>query len=625
MSDTKTLTLNVKPLPHRLFLIPEVVACILSHLSITTLRFKTSLVCQEWRTLSYQCMGKPLITANWSDVIHYTKNDMAKFKKNIVNCTCLHLLYNQRSIQPRFLDTSKDMNVAWEYFMDMLTQSQVHGNNKHNTDIDIKISHEITQLVIEGEISMKSRIESLLKNVAHLTWSLTAIRIGNPRHKSIVYLDSILGTCLNLIDLYLECPKQKQDGEEELGHDLLTIGLREGTEYWRSQKGPFKLQQLVLKHIGLNERILEVLFPRIPNLKSLEIIDAVGSEFTPDETISQAPISTTSIYTTIGLYLLRLRHVHVSFVAVTMDTMDSQIFKQSFENIKSWSLNSCDLNANKFNVLPLRIASPSEPMLPMLTTLEIEYGIDILSCNEFHNFLVSPGAASLIHLKASKICYSYDYLNPRLKKIWACRRLETLQLNIHDVWSWNSEAATRTIFGYFSQLFPRIKTLRLHINCMTFRFEGGLCLVRRMKKLESLYITSNVRAIFEEDDLLWLIRNPNPAQKLRKLLPFVSKLRRRLKSFPPPPGTTFEIVPVEAIDGIVPNLAKIGSLEDAIGCMEGLLTPGRPQAEAQGDLSCLESMTIGYTGSKSPVGMNDIKLIQVGKSFRPECTFRYIR
>lgn len=109
------------------------------------------------------------------------------------------------------------------------------------------------------------------------------------------------------------------------------------------------------------------------------------------------------------------------------------------------------------------------------------------------------------------------------RKVWACRNLETLQIQIHAhsshlIWPVHS----RIIFGYISAVCPKLQELSIYVpgHCsdnwgahvyqpqLFLQLDGGLCFLSRLdrlRKLKVIYGDEETRSIgCQEYELSWI-------------------------------------------------------------------------------------------------------------------------
>ncbi|KAG0022942.1 hypothetical protein BGZ80_010779 [Entomortierella chlamydospora] len=480
-------------------------------------------------------------------------------------------------------------------------------------------SLKITQLTVEGNLPVTKTVEQLLQDVPILATTLTTIRIEKCHIESFVYIDNILSTCVNLIDLHLEAPQPERDNP-------VRLELRECSDFCKDRmETPLKLQRLTIKLFWISNRVKEIVLPRCPFVKSLEIVGAYcdcGPPFC-------------RLHAIISRCMPSLEHIHVSSGTYHAAGDKLWVSRQAYNSAKSWSFDSRQINLKTFD----RLEIPPNPIpgyflleieSPILTSLEINIGFngwsnaDVKSA--LHNYLVSPAAVSLVHLRGDGATYHYARLDlgkDQNQKLWTCRLLETLHLDIRDLDilkdrdNEKSASVTRSIFGYLTQLLPRIRELRLKFNQFDFDLEGGLCLLKRLRYLESARFVFFKHGQLRERDLYWLDKYPTSPQDILRQN-WIAELQDQLN------------LDQEALDENDPQ-GSSNTLKDVIECLkdDGGSSVGH-HSENQGALVCLpylESFVLEdrRKGSKLEFKDPDNSIIQLMKSIRPGCEFRITR
>lgn len=364
----------------------------------------------------------------------------------------------------------------------------------------------------------------------------------------------------------------------------------------------------------------------------------------------------------------------------------------------------------------------------LLTSLEIISSIpDFLPSEDLvrsvHAFLVSPSARSLKQLKLTTppasfihrlghhigrgllqskdscgIPYSNTFFNPYLfnqHKIWTCRSLETLYLKVqfnggessfyittpfssvnafanrklHSLMSWNS----RCVISYLVRAIPNCKELCLMLPSLAsdLKLEGGLCILRRMSKMERVCISYEAAAptALEERDLAWLMssssrvstsvtggwlgsRSVSKEAARSKRLAWITQLKRKVQTpdqgqspsiryrvdpqYIPPAARYTATMAVTEDESSVDQMARsVGNLQDIVDCLEGLsLDMGSPVPLSARDISkavrlaraenlgLLEYLIIERRGARDWKGSEEETTVALVKDLRPDLIFR---
>ncbi|KAG0043374.1 hypothetical protein BGZ83_011478 [Gryganskiella cystojenkinii] len=166
---------------------------------------------------------------------------------------------------------------------------------------------------------------------------------------------------------------------------------------------------------------------------------------------------------------------------------------------------------------------------PRLTSLEIlvgtpsRFGHDAVEANAkvIYDFLCS--APMLLHFRCSDARLSTEVLwgcsdfNKNSSgtldpwtKLWACRGLRTLSLNLRHRYfnQFDCDSSTRRIFGYLSRVCPSLEELSIKMDIHIFGFESGLCLLTRLRHLRRLELltelSDNYHGLFQRQDFSWI-------------------------------------------------------------------------------------------------------------------------
>ncbi|KAG0366823.1 hypothetical protein BGX24_003531 [Mortierella sp. AD032] len=106
------------------------------------------------------------------------------------------------------------------------------------------------------------------------------------------------------------------------------------------------------------------------------------------------------------------------------------------------------------------------------------------------------------------------------RKVWACRKLQTLHISVHSRTEPELESASRSriVFGYLSRICPELQDLQISTSMQRFRnvswvyplldlrLEGGMCLLTRIKHLRILKLGFVGRPmVCRARDLTWLL------------------------------------------------------------------------------------------------------------------------
>ncbi|KAF9323238.1 hypothetical protein BGZ91_003743, partial [Linnemannia elongata] len=177
------------------------------------------------------------------------------------------------------------------------------------------------------------------------------------------------------------------------------------------------------------------------------------------------------------------------------------------------------------NLTRLEILSTTEPLYhPPATALS----------RVLHQYLCS--SPLLVHLVAPGVFYRSEYMELRgeigsdglyqpkhwdsttshppagvrrtEKRVWACRRLQTLHIFFGSTPQEEASAEnSRTLFGYITRVCPDLQELVIRKTALHVELEGGMCLLTRLHKLQRLTVASLMHATqFGIQDIEWMAK-----------------------------------------------------------------------------------------------------------------------
>ncbi|KAG0071406.1 hypothetical protein BGZ89_010720 [Linnemannia elongata] len=213
---------------------------------------------------------------------------------------------------------------------------------------------------------------------------------------------------------------------------------------------------------------------------------------------------------------------------VGTDEMDD--FKSTFASVPNWSFSRDDF----YNEGLINFLLPCQPTEIQMAGLRCLRGLEIHREGNhsgvhkaLHAYLISPIAATLVHLKVMGANYPLSYFESGFMapENWTCKGLQSLHLRSHHEIGILSPIGvsqgpanqwlSRHIFIGLTGTFLKMKDLRIDCPNVDFSLEGGMCLLRRMSDLERLRVKSMREGQFTERDLAWLLPDPTPEQRAR--------------------------------------------------------------------------------------------------------------
>ncbi|KAF9979617.1 hypothetical protein BGZ65_006269, partial [Modicella reniformis] len=176
-----------------------------------------------------------------------------------------------------------------------------------------------------------------------------------------------------------------------------------------------------------------------------------------------------------------------------------------------------------------------------LTSLVIENAADDHAelSQSLHTFLCS--SPHLKHLKAPNIKFDDRLLNLRqqsdatvIQRVWACRGLLSLNISFGsgpEITTNSVRDASRVIYGYLSQVCPRLERLTISRDRIACSLDSGLCLLSALDDLRSLEIRTRSLSILHIWDFGWMNNEPTMLQRLVNKMSFnESRLQKSLRA-----------------------------------------------------------------------------------------------
>ncbi|KAK3832881.1 MAG: hypothetical protein J3R72DRAFT_234420 [Linnemannia gamsii] len=166
------------------------------------------------------------------------------------------------------------------------------------------------------------------------------------------------------------------------------------------------------------------------------------------------------------------------------------------------------------------------------------------------------------------------------KYIWASRQLRTLHLLIGDRGRDScGPGISLRLFGYLSRMCPRLQELHLTSWYLDLRFQGGLCLLTRLRDLERIRFNLENKSNSSVQDLFWIDPTPphqeqQPAS-IKDRLAYPLQLRQKDKDFqawyrylPPQVATAMsQVVPRRGEKRRDGSLITVEHIEDLLDWM----------------------------------------------------------
>ncbi|KAF9330789.1 hypothetical protein BG006_006299 [Podila minutissima] len=621
--------------------LPEILEQILSYLSQTSLRFAASLVCRQWYVVS-----KPLIadTAVWRYDMHDPdkgryyddlRSDLLKKldRAGSLEVFGLHLNYQNFAL-------SQQMNVQqWQLILETL------GTMRKVKNIQVKA------LTIHDTLRWGPQLQPLLGHLSLLT-SLSLVRttlVSLP-------LAAILISCpkLQYVDIHMHsfavsrlelCP-------HSIDTNLVTIPQ-------------LPLKSLILQRLSVEESALEEVLASSPHLTELQLIDLYNPQEDFAFTASQrslVSLERMELFRRVAKHCPKIDSFHISHLTKKqpLDMVKLTELWTLFPLVTSWGFTDAHW------VVPSILTCTN-----VLTSLDLktriyrpEWDMGLL-----YDFLCE--SPHLIHLKTACMMplerldlegiltsaghyrskndpeiSPYDPLighpgfvpkKDQPKKIWACRKLRTLDMLFgRRTTECSSLENSRMLFSYLSKVCPDLEELTVRYRVLRLELESGLCLLTRLRNLRQLTVVLCGKPDFQIRDLEWMSRHVSPGMRIKQfmgapallakeqkgvdhLAPFTSTMRRRSRSISEWSSNSVRGYSRDhMIDGV--DMRHLGRIQDIVE-----LTKDRI-AKNWACWTMMESVTVllePHSDMFTPVKRADI--ITVARKCRPDIRFDYKR
>ncbi|KAF9562845.1 hypothetical protein EC968_005074, partial [Mortierella alpina] len=500
--------------------VPELLERILSFLNTHTLRTNAAWVCQEWNSIV-----RPLLLRD----VTWTADRRGE------NYPQTAILERLEFAQTLCIKDPADRPHEPIFGHDNWTALLERLNTLANKDRRLKIS----SLLVKCHMSVYSHVPPLLE--------LLGFRLVRLRLEYLLDLDVIVGSIL------IWCPRLTHLFVSH--HNAACFQTRTMYKGTQSTELPeeLRLRSLGLDGMAIEDAALNDVLRSCPNLEDFQL--------TALRDIRQAkPFNRDSATPSQEHLVVFSRRFFQRLVAFCprIHSLDLSICEDHFQAkgltnqqlTEAFSLFPClkktTLVGRSVSVDILRTLNTY--LHNTLTTLEIVNGVFTKEIGDaLHGYLCD--SPHLLHLKAPMIqvsntwfdlegvltrCGYYrrkwetvnhpndatdaSYANAIERKIWACRRLRTLDLKFDRSDDSSAGENSRMIFSYLSKVCPHLEDLTIRRKWMNLSLHGGLCLLSRLQKLRRLTVLVVRRGRLKRRDLAWISEYMTPAQKLEMVV-----------------------------------------------------------------------------------------------------------
>ncbi|KAG0341636.1 hypothetical protein BG000_008448 [Podila horticola] len=345
--------------------------------------------------------------------------------------------------------------------------------------------------------------------------SLTSLRVDKYGLERL-HIDDVLRACPKLEQLHVErATVIVGDSPWQLSSLDLAFGGSRPLLPSPSDK-TLQLKVLTLKTCHIDLATLVDIMAVSPRLVVLELM-ATTMTNDPDNPKTYRKIEQDEFVTLIGRACPKLRKLHYSN-RWTMAPMALKAVQALFRDIpwvpeRSFLLHDLNPLLTKELLSVRNVVTSIEIISDPLYRPRPRMGVDLMD-TRLHKFLCA--APLLRELKLSGVHCATDRLDPfptylqserrRISleedalerdglRLWACRGLQTLSLYFTQ--SYNISATipqkltgqdVRVVFGYLSRVCPNLRHVDIGLDSAPMDLQSGLCLVSRLKSLETLTI-----------------------------------------------------------------------------------------------------------------------------------------
>ncbi|KAK3832343.1 MAG: hypothetical protein J3R72DRAFT_454181 [Linnemannia gamsii] len=536
--------------------LPHIVEAIFSYLSQFALRHCVRLVCKQWRAFV-----SPLIDSIdngdvWSD--DFTEKSLQGVMARLERKTILR-------IQIRMATSDAWVASNWAILLETIQTLRT------------KSLMRIQRLHIAGSLFPESRFYSLLPLLSD---TLTEIRM-----ERIIQVDTHIGMMLAL------CPQLRifhiscSYGTCKIVHN--TTPPWPGTPDCITGLGLLRLEDLKIKHMHIEQAVLETILTRSPHLRTLRLIELTGENSLSAEGLPDRE----SLISLVAESCPRLEVFHYSAnreclaegAWIGMTVKGNTLFRgrssasrtglesmrlqyqpiDDYDGSQEWyndrlryalSVSAQDIHSGTSTLLQPIVNNLTR--LEILSTTEPLYHSPATALSHIlHEYLCS--SPLLVHLVAPGVFYRSEYMELRgdvgedglyqpkhwdsttshppagvrrtEKRVWACRRLQTLHIFFGSTPQEEASAVnSKTLFGYITRVCPDLQDLVIRKTALHVELEGGMCLLTRLHKLQRLTVASLMHANrFGSQDIDWMVKTTNTSAALET--PKESTLSRRSK------------------------------------------------------------------------------------------------
>ncbi|KAG0275010.1 hypothetical protein BGZ95_009267 [Linnemannia exigua] len=558
--------------------IPEILEVVFSYLDNTTLRKTCLLVCRQWHQLTHSHVLRE-VRWDWRWKRHKIGSALSRLAgAHRLICTCISV-HGYGEVDVALSDIMRAINQQATDYQAMLDKQSKHGNQQDQYQEQQQGGWRLWWQ--QGESSLKNirplrEVElfsfrqpggdNLTKNVFHFPATLTSLKFtGGVYSGTRLWVDQILTDC-PLLEVF----------HAGSGGPILVNGLWVPPNYDR--KRSLRLRSLVLQNAMLDQAGLEDLLSITPLLQELKLIELLSTTQFVIENLTLSYYDWNRLYRRLKSLALPLRALQFTVYAgstLSHTQLRQRMIELCPNNTSEWSFAPADISLtllqelsvvhNDITTLELCIRKVWPRNFSACTIGRFSEGMRLL-----HRYLCD--SPNLVKLKCISGAIFLDELdlfdrakytdlalglgrdwshrvgptvrsNETKKKVWACRNLRSLEVEVHShgyerlIWPVQS----RILFGYIATVCPELEELDLKLSsyCLQdgadrltrqtllhIQLEGGLCLLSKMEYLRTLKIDRGsggsqwLAKDIQKFDINWIVpseinRDKNRTQRRR--------------------------------------------------------------------------------------------------------------
>lgn len=545
---------NTSPSASPIFHLTEILEIIFSFLDNGSIRKSVILVCRLWYQLNNHRVLRE-VRWDWRWKRHKLETALVRLPgARSFNCTCMALFGEVDDAVFTIMDALSQQSTFYQNLLDKQSRQQRQQQQRGIWKPLWRRNPVLPNISPLRELELfvfRFPGDNLSGNGFHFPATLTSLKFtGGVYAGTIFWIDQILTDC-PLLEVF----------HAGSGGPILVNGPWVPPTHDRAQ--PLRLQSLVLQNAKLDQGGLEDLLSVTPLLQELKLIELLAGARLIFTELPDSHYDWNRLYQRLVRLALPLRSVQFT-VHCGGRMPDRQIRQRMIElcprntNHAEWSFSPMDITAtllqeltvvhNNVTVLELCLPRVWPRTFAACTIGRFTEGLQLL-----HQYLCeSPNLVRLKCLTGAILLENLDLyhrarytdlaLGPdrewsrrpgsttvsenQKMKVWACRNLRSLEVEIHShgyerlIWPVQS----RILFGYIATVCPNLEELDLKLpsyclqqgaaahtrrTVLHVQLEGGLCLLAKMEYLRTLKLERGAGGVqiggnIQKFDISWI-------------------------------------------------------------------------------------------------------------------------